>query len=1320
MNVKKSLAIILSIVMSLTMPFQVQASSNTSGTKVISSSKTSLGSGSPDGLLPIESKRISQAEADKVPSYEDNFVSAFAISNNSYASTYGYNQLATATEKGIYSKLEVAYYAYDKSTANATPITYTGGTQGYIGVKIDLAGNEILASELYKVTVPFFYDHPDAFWCGGIAYSQNSQGYVTSVLMQCYDEFYNGSTRASSRTLINNKIKLYLDLVAGVQSDYEKELILHDELMKNLTYSYVNGQPSQVHSAHTIEGPFTTGLAVCEGYAKAFQLLMNACGIESIFIAGLGKGAGHGWNMVKIGGDWYNVDITWDDSPTDPAMKHDYFNKTSAIFNKADNKPADHAPNTPTSGTGINTWGYILPDCNATTYAYTPLNSYTPHKLTFTQATGSAITVENNGIEVASGTNVEKGTSLTVIATPDNQSLVYVASCKVNNSSSDTTMSLYTDSVTGKKSYRATVTMPDTDASIEVTIQGHAVAVTGLAIDKDTIQLSNIDEQATLIATVSPSDASNKNVIWTSSNTNIAIVSNGVVTAKGFGTATITAKSDDGSFTDTCAVNISNQFTVSFNTYGGSAVSPIPGVQGGSTVTLPTNPTNANYIFDGWYMDESFTKPFTASTVVMKDITVYAKWTQVALSSIEAAYSSEERLPVGTGVDRANIQVVAKYNDGTSKTLTANEFSISPSVITKEGSNIITVSYHSKTDTIVVYGKTSSSNPTTYTVSFVTNGGSSIDPIVGLTSGSTITLPANPTRASYVFGGWYTDSSLTTAFVATTPITASINLYAKWTATTDDTTKTVKSIKATYSGGNIVVGNSISKSNVTVTATYTDNTTANVNDFTLSTTQITTLGSNTIVATYRGMSASFTVTGITSNTTNVRYLTSVSANYFGSSIEVGSSVDRNYFTVIATYSDGTISYAYDFSLSNTTITNIGNNTIYVYYGGYSTSVNVTGVAKGTNTGSTVPTAPTTTSSVVSSTTTISVSTNKNGYLALISPKISVTTYSTFATINVEIDPNRFAESLKGKVINHDNVFELSLSGVTPQILTQLSKTTVNDVVVNVDLPVQYYGRNDIVIKTLPVDKITLEKAKYYDKKIVFNFVGTSYSESTGRTSYTKPFCSLLIDGAKLNDTQNINAGMGVTQLGKDYMIESAVNGYLKEADRGKGAVVTLTNTGELANIASMTVNLSSIMKKQKGDIVYVFGYNTKTKKLEELPKTNYKVDADQSITIPAGAYSKYVILSDATKKDVVSLASKVKVTDTMVIASGNSKTVHVTLPDGVDAKSATVSYDSSNTSKAYVSSKGIVYAKKAGKVTITTTVKIGSYSKSYDTTIVVR
>lgn len=81
------------------------------------------------------------------------------------------------------------------------------------------------------------------------------------------------------------------------------------------------------------------------------------------------------------------------------------------------------------------------------------------------------------------------------------------------------------------------------------------ISVTGITLDKSSVELTE-GETATLSATIAPSNATNANYSWSSSDAAVASVNNGTVTAVKAGKATITVKSEDGGKTATCAVTV--------------------------------------------------------------------------------------------------------------------------------------------------------------------------------------------------------------------------------------------------------------------------------------------------------------------------------------------------------------------------------------------------------------------------------------------------------------------------------------------------------------------------------------------------------------------------------------------------------------------------------------------------------------------------------------------------------------------------------------------------------------------------------------------
>ena len=163
-----------------------------------------------------------------------------------------------------------------------------------------------------------------------------------------------------------------------------------------------------------------------------------------------------------------------------------------------------------------------------------------------------------HGTVTASANTAAAGTEITLTATPDTG--YSFTSWSVKNASTDADIT-----VTDNK-----FTMPDANVTVSATFT--AIAVTGVTLNKTSASIS-VGETETLTATVAPANALNPAVTWTSSNTDVATVANGVVTAKAAGSATITVTTTDGGFTATCAVTVVN--AVTFDATKDKGTSPI-------------------------------------------------------------------------------------------------------------------------------------------------------------------------------------------------------------------------------------------------------------------------------------------------------------------------------------------------------------------------------------------------------------------------------------------------------------------------------------------------------------------------------------------------------------------------------------------------------------------------------------------------------------------------------------------------------------------------------------------------------------------------
>lgn len=141
-------------------------------------------------------------------------------------------------------------------------------------------------------------------------------------------------------------------LLEAGKSDYSRALWMHDWLINNAEY---DSSLSIFYS----DGVLLQGRGVCQSYALAYQMLLREIGIDSIYITGYGVtssgNVSHGWNLVKLGGEWYHVDCTWDDPLPNGNEHHDYFGLTDEQMAK------DHI--------WASDWAY-MPRCTATQYNY--------------------------------------------------------------------------------------------------------------------------------------------------------------------------------------------------------------------------------------------------------------------------------------------------------------------------------------------------------------------------------------------------------------------------------------------------------------------------------------------------------------------------------------------------------------------------------------------------------------------------------------------------------------------------------------------------------------------------------------------------------------------------------------------------------------------------------------------------------------------------------------------------------------------------------------------------------------------------------------
>lgn len=211
-------------------------------------------------------------------------------------------------------------------------------------------------------------DHPETFWLTG-----ESKYYVKNNSTTVEFEYsIEPSEILSAKEIFENKIDNILnDLPSG--SDFEKEEYINNYIIENCKYDDAAAQTENIEgNENDAYGALVDGSAVCEGYARAFQLLCNKADIDCVMVSGTVDNTNHAWNCVKIGGEWYQIDVTWNDTDGDKDyLQNDYFNLTDSLMLEDHTLSPKYSDVDAQSFQNVESWcNFYVPKCTAEKYNY--------------------------------------------------------------------------------------------------------------------------------------------------------------------------------------------------------------------------------------------------------------------------------------------------------------------------------------------------------------------------------------------------------------------------------------------------------------------------------------------------------------------------------------------------------------------------------------------------------------------------------------------------------------------------------------------------------------------------------------------------------------------------------------------------------------------------------------------------------------------------------------------------------------------------------------------------------------------------------------
>ena len=217
---------------------------------------------------------------------------------------------------------------FDIKSASSVKLGATASTAAAVGEvihqgllsyssRIDVSSLRISVNDFDAYYSNVINDNADLFFVSSsyqIYYSQYTNR-VTSVLPQ-YAMTKNEVEAAM--TVFNAGVEKALKEVDDSMSDLQKALTIHDYICAYGIYPQIYNEDGSYNAAldldiyHSAYGFLKNNIAVCAGYTLTYSYLMKQLGIECEYVGS--DDMEHAWNKVKIDGNWYNVDITYDNA----------------------------------------------------------------------------------------------------------------------------------------------------------------------------------------------------------------------------------------------------------------------------------------------------------------------------------------------------------------------------------------------------------------------------------------------------------------------------------------------------------------------------------------------------------------------------------------------------------------------------------------------------------------------------------------------------------------------------------------------------------------------------------------------------------------------------------------------------------------------------------------------------------------------------------------------------------------------------------------------------------------------------------------------
>ena len=236
----------------------------------------------------------------------------------------------TLTEEQGVREVSELYYAYHHLDGKKQKI-YLEMFDALTGMKNGVPLSTLDKSELDVVFACVMNDHPELFYVDGYQYTEYTLGSTVTGVTFSGTYSMTSAEVEQARLRIEQKLAECFQQVPLNEDEYSTVKYLYEWLINHTEYD------RDAENNQNICSVFLQGRSVCQGYAKAMQYMLQAADIQCVLVTGFTNGERHGWNLLRVNGEYYYLDPTWGDasyasgsadSMLDgfvPAINYDYF-----------------------------------------------------------------------------------------------------------------------------------------------------------------------------------------------------------------------------------------------------------------------------------------------------------------------------------------------------------------------------------------------------------------------------------------------------------------------------------------------------------------------------------------------------------------------------------------------------------------------------------------------------------------------------------------------------------------------------------------------------------------------------------------------------------------------------------------------------------------------------------------------------------------------------------------------------------------------------------------------------------------------------------